>query len=537
MDIHIQRINGLLLVLLLVSSTVHAITGPEVAQLLNNRYQSTSAACVGNHPAYFCSGVLARGVPSGHAGGFWKHAPDAITLGAEDFSYLRADIGTRALTQKNGVVFSDQFTAISQGKVLDVLCAYPFVTSVESSRPDHGCGLPTRASRVAEDPASCTALGIVDASGWLAHFQQQNHQPTRQCSLSSRDPAQFKASLEAHERLDTEWSAKPNELLIKNWDDQAPLLIPIDALFYDVTQTDALLGAQLDQRDYFNATGQWLPILRMDLTDSGAGVFGFNLQDQLYIGYEVAARLNARYANTSPECSDGRASFYCNGVLFRSSDATTAYHAWNPSPSSDKSNGVSFSYGRVDVGFTNLVYNRPFGFIFKEFSAPTAYSPTLRCSYPYDAGTTGSPDACTFRGVCDALGVTTLAAWQAQYSSTPTRGCAFTATATQFQLSIEVRTLSPNLQQSWNEIMIAAWPQDIPSQLPLEALFYQSGTTGLEPAQFIQRDYFQQTRRFLPIVTMTLTATDGRIFNYDPQEQIAAGRPSPQRSPMDSSGY
>ncbi|MDY7561181.1 hypothetical protein QN382_20740 [Pseudomonas sp. 10B1] len=537
MDMHIRRIKGLLLVLLLSSSTVHAITGPEIAQLLNTRYKSTPAACVGNHPAFFCSGVLVRGVPSEPAGGFWKHTADAITLGAEDFSYLRADIGTRALAQKNGVVFSDPFTAISQGKTLEVLCAYPFATGVESNRPDNGCGLPARANPAAEDLSSCSALGIVDASGGLAHFQQQNYQPTRQCSLSSRVPEQFKASLEAHERIDTEQSAKPNELLIKNWDDQAPLLIPIDALFYDLTQTDALLGAQLDQRDYFNSTGQWLPILRMDLTDSGAGVFGFNLQDQLYIGYEVASRLNARYADTSPECPDGRASFYCNGVLFRSTEATTAFHAWDPSPSSNSSNGVSFSYGRVDVGFTNLVYNRPFGFMFKEFSTPSAYSPILRCAYPYDAGTTGSPDACTFRGVCDALGVTTLAAWQAQYSTTPNQSCAFTATAPQFQLSIEVRTLLPSLQQSWNEIMIAAWPQDIPSQLPLEALFYQSGTTGLEPAQFIQRDYFQQTRRFLPIVTMTLTATDGRIFNYNPQEQIAAGKPSAQRSSMGSSGY
>ena len=533
----IRRSHILLLALLLISNVAHAITGPEVAQLLNNRYQSTPAACVGNNPAYFCSGVLVRTVAPGHVGEFWKHAPDAITLGAEDFSYVRADVNVRALTQKNGVVFSDQFTAISQGKLLDVLCVYPFAVTIESTRPDYGCGMSTRRSQAPVDPSSCSALGVLDASGWLAHFQQQDNQPGQQCSLSSRDPALFKASLEAHEGIDAEWSAKPNELLVKNWDDQNPQLMPVDALFYDIAQTDALLGAQLDQRDYFNATGQWLPILRMSLSDHGPGVFGFNLQDQLYIGYEVASKLNARYADTSPVCLDGKASFYCNGVLFRSTEATTAYHAWNPSPSSQNINGVSFSYARADIGFSYLAYSRPFGFVFRELSAPTGHSPTLRCAYPYDAGTLNASDACTFRGVCDQLGITTLAAWYAQYAATPNKGCAFNSNAEQFQLSIEVRTLTPNLTQSWNEIMIVPWPQDIPSQLPLEALFYQGGTTGLEPAQFIQRDYYQQTGRFLPIVIMTLTATDGRIFTYDPEEQISAGKPSARRHTEQSSEH
>jgi hypothetical protein len=34
---------------------------PEVARLLNTRYQNTTAECVGEHSAYFCSGVLVRG--------------------------------------------------------------------------------------------------------------------------------------------------------------------------------------------------------------------------------------------------------------------------------------------------------------------------------------------------------------------------------------------------------------------------------------------------------------------------------------------
>ncbi|HGM5554846.1 TPA: hypothetical protein ACKP2V_005171, partial [Pseudomonas putida] len=61
----------LLLALWLLNSLAVAATGPEVARLLNTRYQNTTAECVGNHPAYFCSGVLVRGSPE--AGEFWQH--------------------------------------------------------------------------------------------------------------------------------------------------------------------------------------------------------------------------------------------------------------------------------------------------------------------------------------------------------------------------------------------------------------------------------------------------------------------------------
>lgn len=531
MGIERLRARVLLIIVLLISNFAHAMTGAEIAQLLNNRYSNTSIACAGDNPAFFCSGVLVRGVTAGHAGGFWTHSPGAITQGAESFTYLRADLGTREIGHKNGVVFTDQFTAISQGKPLDVLCAYPFIAGAESSRPDFGCGLPPRLLRQQTDPSSCNTLGIVDADGWLLHFQQQDSQPGSQCSLSTRDPAQFKASLVAHEGVDPAWSLKPNEVMIRNWDSQTPKLIPIEALFYDVMQIDALLGAQQDQRDYFNATGDWLPILRADLSHPEVGVFGFNLQDQLYIGYTTAQRLNERFSNTSRACEDGKAGFYCSGILIRGTAATTSFHAWNPSPGSQRNNGVSFSYIRADVRFNKAA--RAYGFIFKEFNAPTGHPPTLRCAYPYNASTSSSSDTCTFRGVCDQLGVTTVATWRQKFGTGVSPGCGLTASAEQFQLGIDVRTLNPAASGYWNEIMLAAWPQNIPREIPLEALYYEAG--NLSSAQFIQRDYYTQTQRFLPIVIMNLAATDGQVFNYRPEDQISAGSVSRRHQLLESS--
>ncbi|MFJ3011298.1 hypothetical protein ACIPGE_28945, partial [Pseudomonas fluorescens] len=61
MNTPISLLKQLLLTLWLFSTLAFAATGPEVAKLLNTRYQNTTAECVGEHPAYFCSGVLLRG--------------------------------------------------------------------------------------------------------------------------------------------------------------------------------------------------------------------------------------------------------------------------------------------------------------------------------------------------------------------------------------------------------------------------------------------------------------------------------------------
>jgi hypothetical protein len=98
----------------------------------------------GDKPAFFCSGVLARGSPS--EGEFWKHDAVSSQLGAESFVYLRSDLSTRTLDATHGVLFSDGFTAIGQGKDLELLCAYPFKLPLQAAHPefvaDGKCRLP-----------------------------------------------------------------------------------------------------------------------------------------------------------------------------------------------------------------------------------------------------------------------------------------------------------------------------------------------------------------------------------------------------------
>ena len=523
----------LLLTVLLLSQNCFSATGPETAQLLNQRYQKTLNECPGANPAYFCSGVFLRG--SSPATQFWKHGAIATQLGAESFVYVRADLGTRELAHANGVVFSDSFTAIGQNKSLEVLCAYPFELRLEASRPAYGCG--ALASK--QGASSCAAAGVNDAEGWLSHFHQQGQQPARQCSLSSQDAALFRASLLAHQGIDKDWSAKPNQIQIKNWDDNAPKQLPIQGLFYDLRQTGALLGAQKDQRDYFTATGEWLPIFRMDLHQAMSAVFGFNLQDQLYFGYQVAARLNARYADTAMACRDGSAAYNCNGVLIRVTDASPAFHAWNPSPGSILRNGVAFSYVREDLGTKGFLSAKTQGLIMKEMASPTGFPLAVRCAYPFDGATVHRSDSCNeylntpVSRPCTEQGIVSVATWRPYFvklnDAFGRHHCSFNANQNEFAMSLDVRSHLPNpdLRRLHNEVVIAAWPQDIVQQLPLEAFFY-IGESSLPNARFFQRDYFQQTTRFLPIMRVDLTTNDGQPFTFFAQDQSVQDSPTPE---------
>ncbi|MGW8462402.1 hypothetical protein [Pseudomonas sp. CLCA07] len=511
----------------LLTATTNAATGPEVAQVLNRSYQYTTRECAGNQPAHFCSGVLARVSPA--TGEFWKHGSVSTSLGAESFAYLRADLGTRSLGKPNGVLFSDGFTAISQGKTVDALCVYPFELPLQGTHPDFGCGWVATAANAAADPSSCVAQGVNDSPGWLEHFRQQNLQPVAQCSLSSLQPGSFKASLIAHEGIDATWIAKPTQVQVRNWDANAPKQLPIQGLFYDVAQSGALLGAQKDQRDYFNATGDWLPIFRLDLNLAPGAVFGFAQQDQMYLGYQVASRLNARYADTAMTCRGNTAAYNCNGVLIRTTDASPSFHAWDPSPGSIERNGVSFSYLRADIHLPVLAWAKNQGLILKELDAPTSYPLILRCSFPFDGATfyrsdscnahSAAPTAsrpCSEQGISDVDGVIQhLYAQSSRYT-----GCSLKGDQAAFAVSIEARSrLTAADQRVHNEVIIANWPQNIAQQLPLEAFFYVA-PTALPNAQFFQKDFFQQTGRYLPIMhVMSNASRSGYMFTFNPNDQ------------------
>ncbi|AJC21561.1 hypothetical protein [Pandoraea pulmonicola] len=315
----------------------------------------------------------------------------------------------------------------------------------------------------------------------------------------------------------------PNEVGVNTWNVNAPVTIPIQAIFYDVGHGGQLTQALQYQKQYYDATRQWVPILRTLLADKGASAFGFDERDQLDWGYKVVKDLDARFVDLRMTCPGNTPGYACSGILIRDSGYGTAFHSWNPSPNSQARNGVSFSYARSDMNMRTTAGLGP-GVIMRELQAPTAHPLQWRCAFPTNACTACGgyrSDSCNTGSdyrLCDARGIDTAEQWLTSYRYAPGDACGLAPTVAQFETFAALRQ---TFTASHDEIIIAPWPQDIPMQIPLQALYYPSA--GAKPgAQYIQNDYMNTTGHFMPILYVDLTQPAGSVFTYDPDDQQGA---------------
>ncbi|MEA5673585.1 hypothetical protein VA602_19905 [Pseudomonas sp. MH2] len=317
-----------------------------------------------------------------------------------------------------------------------------------------------------------------------------------------------------------EVSARPaaDDVQVRNWDASVPGQLAVEALYFDPAQVGGLLRGQRAQLEWFKATGGWLPLLRME----GDG-FGFDQREQLYNGYQVASAINQRFAKTDLQCPGGRARFYCQGVWVRTVD-NDQYKAWNPVPTDNPNQGVSFTWFSQDGNVSKTYKNQ--GFILFPSDYPVTQPLPLMCIYPFDASTAGQTSPCTFRSTCASLGLNTVALWLARYRNSPHHTCSFATDPESFQLAIDIRSQGVNDAIGWNESMLAAWPQDVPAQLPLEAFIYSDAVyspgprPGIEGAQKFQRQYIEETRRYLPVLQFSPAAVEGQLVTYRLEDQV-----------------
>ncbi|WP_150622938.1 hypothetical protein [Pandoraea horticolens] len=461
---------------------------------------------------------------------FWKLNATDLALQSLAFTYRRQDVVSTAPNSRIGMVLSDLLSSVGVDKPYAMRCAYPVAASLRDTDLDHGCNLTGMAlptSPDVGDDSSCAALGVTNATQWASRYL--GTAPGQQCSFSVQTPAPFNQTLQAHALANAAGLTPDVQLLVVAWDATYPEKIAIDALYYLVNDPapPQLLEAQARQLAYYEATGTWLPLLRY--APGSSTPFGFDETDQLDYGNQVAARVNARYADTTP-CPGGMAAYMCNGVVARVSGYGTSFHSWNPSPSSIKLNGVSATYLRSDLR-TDLPYLGGVGFVMREFAAPAQHPFQMRCIYPTDGFTVYRADKCGMRGSnldsepCAELGITDLQGWVNHYKRTGyEQQCSLGADSAGFELSMQARLTLPvpirNYDEKWSEAILAIWPQDIPEQLPLEAIFYTEGQ--LAGAQYIQRDYMQQTHRFLPILKFNNALA--APFTYTLSDQIANGQ-------------
>lgn len=243
-------------------------------------------------------------------------------------------------------------------------------------------------------------------------------------------------------------------------------------------------------------------------------------------GATVAQHLQRRYDENMSACQPSYTpAVLCSGVLMRGTVWSTGYHSWIPNPN-NSAGGISFSWLREDSNFGLSAY--PNGFIVYPhfYSDSSNYYPlVVNCAYVINAGTSGLPDKC--RVPCHAQGVLTAAQWLAKFGA-GSYGCAFKIAPgdaapdpeVAWMQMVEVRKARSIF--TWNEIMVAAWPQTTHANMPLEAFFFIAGNvSGLSSAKLDQEDFRTTAGRWVPIVRwVPATSVNGRAtFTYNAADQ------------------
>ncbi|WP_192563498.1 hypothetical protein [Pseudomonas gozinkensis] len=260
---------------------------------------------------------------------------------------------------------------------------------------------------------------------------------------------------------------------------------------------------------------------------------------QSYTGPETAAYLTEYYDNISiRNCrANPRApKFLCSGVMLRATQHSTAFHFWNPNPSST---GVSFSWLNKAAKFGSTAFSYPNGFIFSPylFAFSGKIEPEILCFYPTDGATTNRADkgcgasAWPNSAPCQSQGIHTAAQYKVHFQQNPQRYdhlCGFDvrdsldeAATDAFNEAVKAQgELPPSAFGTQNEFRLEKWGQNQGAVLPIIALFYFNDT-GKANAQYDQRDFKTQTGIWLPMIRMTLpqNATQDATFQFIPADQ------------------
>lgn len=273
---------------------------------------------------------------------------------------------------------------------------------------------------------------------------------------------------------------------------------------------------------------------------------------QVIMGSSTAEFLNALYNRQFPNChnSDSMPAFLCSGVVLRvtTKDPAGTYKVWDPSPTSQATGGVSFSYLRADSNFGILAWGNTNGYIlYPAFSAPAGkIKLEYLCSYPMDAhGWRRSlkevcgphPEYPTQSVSCQVAGVSTaqqwLAVWKSPGVNPNIRQCGFDVRDERNQLagpafysSLQAKTLlgAEGFNQ-WNEVIIKRWGPGQPNTYPIMAFFYIPGNSSvaLADAQYNQLDFYNSTQPKIsvPIIRLRpgVSPTDLAKFYFDPADQ------------------
>ena len=268
---------------------------------------------------------------------------------------------------------------------------------------------------------------------------------------------------------------------------------------------------------------------------------------QVLDGPAVAASLNRLYAGRTTNCgySNSPPVFLCSGVTIRVTVKDPSYKVWDPSPTSVKSGGVSFSYLRRDSNFGRLAWGYGNGYIlYPSFEAPQdKIALRYLCSYPMDAWGwhRSETEVCgphkdypVQSQLCQNAGVTTAQEWKDVWNipggNPNLRQCGFDVRSQSsggaFNQSLQAkRLIGATGFNEHNEIIIKTWTPGQPNTFPLMAFFFIAGggDAGLNDARYNQSDFYNSTnpKIIVPIIRVTpaTSSTGSATFTYVAADQ------------------
>lgn len=260
-------------------------SGYAVAENLTQQYNNMAKDCGdAQSPAFLCSGVIIRGI-RGSGYNFWSINPASKVNNGVSFSYLRKDAKFSNLfeSRRGFILFPNRMRPLDTVDV-PVLCSYP----VDANTWNRGifaqnyCGVPTLKTNPKKD-YSCQDFGITTKKKYKNSFMLRGGWGV--CAMDVRATAVKPAEgfLITLEVMRSRLGLPYNEIVLKPWDDAKPHNLPVEALF-SINGLE-LNEAKKDQRDYKDATGKFIPIIRIKLPSNSKkdAVFTYEPKDQIEI--------------------------------------------------------------------------------------------------------------------------------------------------------------------------------------------------------------------------------------------------------------
>lgn len=299
--------RSILLVLLFVTPWAHAqeaktttgsVAAAHTASDMTELYKSTPTNCgLGSQaplPAYLCSGIILRSTTPGDFYS-WTPSPKDERVGGVSFYYIRKDAKSTWFLEQNGFSLYPatgpyKYKGPVQKNRLNVVCGFPVDGGTDVRGTPAGCAL----SGSGTAGPMCQAINIYTADQWITRYQQTYGAMLSQCgfdvgigvpaSASDNkpvDPADgFMQMIYALQKLGATGFANHTELRIAVWPDDWSAQVPIQSFWYmGVYKGPGWANARKDQTDYFNATGEFVPVIKINLPASLSDDFRFTYYD------------------------------------------------------------------------------------------------------------------------------------------------------------------------------------------------------------------------------------------------------------------